>query len=236
METNRSGGGQRYQNPEGTLISNQLAEYRKKQAERYKQQNVSEDHNNSVNISRDDHEQPRNQVFPEMVRLPNPQQPAARDQPHDRIDLDYELAKRLQEEELLESERNVDNYNQNDNQYNNQPRIPNYDDGIRQADNYREERLIPDANDEEVRRQEFIRQQQLLYSQYQNPGIRQNNQNDMERNFNGANAPLLQRRSIHHLQIPVVGRVNREVCNWVCLGFLFSALITTMILILLFAK
>ena len=237
METNRSNGPQQNQTPSGTTISNQLAEYRKRQEERYKQQNKSEDQDNSLNnVSRDAREQSSNQVFPEMVRLPNSQQPINQNpQPESKYDLDYELAKRLQEEELLESERNLDNQNQNlyDQPY--PQNIPNYGDGIRPADSYRAEQLIPDANEEALRRQEFIRQQQILYSQYQG-GNRQFNANDMERNFNGADAPLLRRRSVHHLQLPVVGRVNREVCNWICLGFLFSILITTMILVLIFAK
>lgn len=230
-------------------VQNQLAEYRKRQADRFKNlDDSSENESNMQSMTRGpDTSRQQNYTsepdakfekkeFQSVHRAPREEESAFDEPNNNNMNFlsDFELAKQLQEEENrrysenFENNSNSINYSpdrHNDNRY--QP--PMLEDGVRPADNYRQEQLIPDANDEEMRRQEFLRQQQILYSHYQNQRQGNGNANggDLEQGFLPGN-----RRSINHVHMPVFGRVNRELCNCILLGFLFSILLTIMILIL----
>ena len=199
-------------------IDNQLAEYRRRQAEKYKQ-NESEEQDESVLTNRlqEQVSYEKETYNAPMQKLP-PAQPAYAI-PSEEAELsDYELAKRMQDEEFqanpYDRSEGQGSINQNDNPTNYGDQMD--ENGIRQADNYRNDRLIPDPMDEQAQEQEFIRQQQLLYSQYQNnenPGNNNFNQNTMENDFSQAGAPLLNRNNVNHIELPLIGRVNREICN-----------------------
>mmetsp|Transcript_14603 Transcript_14603/g.12855 ORF Transcript_14603/g.12855 Transcript_14603/m.12855 type:complete len:175 (+) Transcript_14603:29-553(+) len=165
-------------------IDDQLAEYRRRQADRY---------NNDESESEDDEQDSLQKVYqpeqvvrevpPVMQKLPEPPQMIQPDAPSNSASPfldDYELAKQLQDEENQKAT----------------------EDEVRPADNYREERLIADPNEEEMARQEFIRQQQMLYTQYTNtdnqPANRPANQpaaDEMGPRFQEAGNPLLRNRN-----------------------------------------
>ena len=213
-------------NDQSSKAMQQLAEYRKLQAEKYKKMNQTED--------QEDESMYNTEAAPEtMYRREEP--PVMQYSPPpppliDNMDMgmqpmlsDYDLAKQMQDEENQRfSEDNHERSINGEKEYNNQG---NPDGGIRPPDNFRQERLIADPMEEEMEQQEFIRQQQILYAQYNNGPVGQNiemNQNrpmnqPVPNNFGAgfaadAGAPLLQNRGeVNHMNIPMVGRVHREV-------------------------
>ena len=223
-------------------VNNQLAEYRRRQAERFGNMEKSSDFSKSYVQESQDYSM--HQTHNAMASSPEPIQEEPIVENNQYIS-DFELARQLQEEEERRYSQhmegshgsiNREDYNEYNEGMNHQPSYT--DDNIRRPDEYRQEQLIPDPHEEEMARQEFIRQQQILYSQYQNQvnnGQNINPRNDLERNLFEGDAPLLNRRSVNHVSLPFLGNVNREMCNCILLGFLFSVLITTMIMILIFA-
>mmetsp|Transcript_14602 Transcript_14602/g.12854 ORF Transcript_14602/g.12854 Transcript_14602/m.12854 type:complete len:195 (+) Transcript_14602:29-613(+) len=185
-------------------IDDQLAEYRRRQADRY---------NNDESESEDDEQDSLQKVYqpeqvvrevpPVMQKLPEPPQMIQPDAPSNSASPfldDYELAKQLQDEENQKATGN--HQNSSINSFGNNHNQPFTEDEVRPADNYREERLIADPNEEEMARQEFIRQQQMLYTQYTNtdnqPANRPANQpaaDEMGPRFQEAGNPLLRNRN-----------------------------------------
>ena len=213
-------------------VLEQLAEYRRRQAEKYKE--VGDDEQESRQALYQQEEIPK-QNSPKMQKLPNPPPPITTQIDNNGYDADLELAQRLQDEE---NQRASGNFHQNSsiNSFgeNNQPYTENpplEEDGVRQADNYRQDTLIPDPVDEEMARLEFIRQQQMLYNQYSGNGNNPQQQpveNNLRVDFQDAGSPLLLNRNIPNNQ----NHTRREIWNCVFLGILFSILLTTMFLIL----
>ena len=213
-------------------VLEQLAEYRRRQAEKYKE--VGDDEQESRQALYQQEEIPK-QNSPKMQKLPNPPPPITTQVDNNEYDADLELAQRLQDEE---NQRASGNFHQNSsiNSFgeNNQPYTENpplEEDGVRQADNYRQDTLIPDPVDEEMARLEFIRQQQMLYNQYSGNGNNPQQQpveNNLRVDFQDAGSPLLLNRNIPNNQ----NHTRREIWNCVFLGILFSILLTTMFLIL----
>ena len=174
-------------------VMDQLAEYRRRQAQRY--EDDDEDEDESLQKSYHQQEIAKDEA-PVMQKLPDPPVSYLADPVQPPPLSDYELAKQLQDEEnnMIAERTGNDSINHHDNAANQ----PFTDEGIRPPDTYRQERLIPDPAEEEMAQREFIRQQQLLYAQYSAGGNRPDNQpgaNEMGPQLQEAGNPLLRNRN-----------------------------------------
>ncbi|CAI2371093.1 unnamed protein product [Moneuplotes crassus] len=209
--------------PQSTDVIDQLAEYRRRQAARF-QESEDEDESRVTERQQYEYEEIKKDDPPLLQKFPEPSLPTTNFPNNDENDVDYLLAQKLQDEE---NQRIPDDANQ-----------PFEEDGVRPADSYRQETLIPDAYNEELERQNFLREQQLLFQQYNNNGNRPGNQPDahnMGGGFQDAGNPFLHNQNNNNINNTSTHR-RRELLNCLILSGLFSILIVAMFLVLFFLK